>query len=111
MSTTGRTSETIVVDATRATDAQTIANNLLEAQRHLINHTLNYIYTQDAAGKMDVKSAFDLIKDCGAAAVDYTTNDPVGTSTARYMDGKKRRSKRVKNMTLQCRQISPRRRR
>ena len=111
MSTTGRTSETIVVDATRATDAQTIANNLLEAQRHLINHTLNYIYTQDAAGTMNVKTAFQLIQECGAAAVDYTTNDPVGSSTAKYLDGKRKRSRRVKNMTLQCRQISPRRRR
>jgi hypothetical protein len=94
-------STSITVDSTLAPNAQTIADNLAEAQRHLANHTLTYIDTQNTAGTMTVKTAFELIQDCATAAKVYTKGDPV--STASYFDGKKKKRSDGKKRKATCR--------
>lgn len=103
-------STSITVDATLAGDAQKIATNLAEAQRHLANHTLNYIDTQNTLGTMVVKTPFDLIQECAAAAKTYTTGDSVGSSATKYFDGRRKSKTKKAAMTLQCKVIkgSPR---
>jgi len=82
-------STSITVDSTLATNAQTIADNLAEAQRHLANHTLSYIHLQNTAGTMVIRDPFQLIEDCARDAKVYTKGDPV--STAFYFDGRKKK--------------------
>ena len=106
--------QTVTVAAKNSTVAQKIVDSHLQiAQRACANFVLDYLLDNADVDPMVEVSVSDILE--GAKIfVTKTQGSPSDSANSKgqiYYDGKRKGSKRVKNMTLQCRQISPRRKR
>jgi hypothetical protein len=112
--------QTVTVDASNSGIAQTIVDDALKlAQQACANFVLDHLlsHANDTGGSMPPISAQDILN--GANVPEYRDAVITGNlsknktgANEKYFDGKRRTSKRLKaqKMLLQCRQVSPRRR-
>lgn len=111
------TPPTVTVDASNAPIAEKIVNEALKlAQQACANFVLDHLleHANDPGATMPSLDAEAILK--GADISEYrdapiTNNPSKHLATVKYFDGKGTKRSKAKTLTLQCRQISRRRKR